>query len=91
MTPTPRLRGRRGVEQRLRRLHRTNGLCEHCQAKGRTTIAIVVNHKVPLVHGGPDTDENTENLCKPCDEIATAKQFGHKVKKETGVDGWPIP
>ena len=90
MTPTPRQRGRKGVETRKRRLMRSNGLCEHCLAQGRTTIATVVNHKLPLAHGGPDTDENTENLCKPCDLIETARQFGHKVKVETGVDGWPM-
>lgn len=50
----------------------------------------MVNHKVPLVHGGADTDENTENLCRPCDLIATAKQFGHKQKQAIGADGWPI-
>ena len=28
--------------------------------------------------GGSDEDENTENLCRPCDLIVTAKQFAHE-------------
>jgi 5-methylcytosine-specific restriction enzyme A len=84
-----RLRGRRGVEQRLRRLRRTHGLCEECLEEGRVEVAVVVNHKVPLIQGGSDDDENTENLCKRHDDIATAKQFGFKRKQPCGADGWP--
>lgn len=86
---TERLRGRAGKAQRLRRLARTRGLCEECLKEGRTEAAKIVNHKVPLVHGGPDTDDNTENLCKRHDEIVTAKQFGFTVKPTIGNDGWP--
>ena len=84
-----RLRGRAGVEQRKRRLARTNGLCERCLEEGRTRIATVVNHKVPLIHGGSDEDENTENLCRPHDIKATAKQFGFKPRQAIAPDGWP--
>jgi 5-methylcytosine-specific restriction protein A len=85
-----RLRGRAGQAQRKRRLARTGGLCEHCLKEGRAVPATVVNHKVPLIHDGPDTDENTENLCRPHDLEVTAKQFGFKHIPETGEDGWPI-
>lgn len=88
--PTPRMRGRKAVEVRKRRLLRTNYLCEWCKAKGRLTIATVVDHTIPLAHGGPDTDENTRNLCDDCNEEATAQQFGHKRKVQIGVDGWPV-
>lgn len=74
-----RLRGRAGQRQRQRRLARTKGLCEHCQAVGRTTIATVVNHIIPLIQGGSDEDSNTENLCAECDRVATALQFEHHV------------
>ena len=94
-----RLRGRAGVAQRKRRLARTSGLCERCQGIGRwegkgltrVSIATVVNHIVPLAHGGSDEDENTENLCRPCDLIVTAEQFDHKQKQQIGLDGWPVP
>lgn len=52
-------------------------------------VASVVNHIIPLAHGGSDEDANTENLCRPCDLTVTAEQFGHKAKVEIGADGWP--
>jgi 5-methylcytosine-specific restriction protein A len=93
-----RLRGRRGIAQRKRRLNRTNGLCERCLGEGRWTklgftrvsIATVVNHIIPLILGGSDDDDNTENLCADCDRIVTAEQFGHKLKQKIGRDGWPL-
>jgi 5-methylcytosine-specific restriction protein A len=90
--PDKRLRGRAGQAQRARRLARTDGLCEICDAEGRVTLASVVNHKVPLARGGEDTDENTENLCDKHDAIVTAQQFGkaEPIKaKGTGRDGRP--
>lgn len=88
-SPGKRIRGRRGVALRQRRLQRTKYLCEHCQAKGRVSIATVVNHKLPLAHGGEDVDENTENLCAECDEAETARLFNHRRKVAIGPDGWP--
>lgn len=81
-----RLRGRAGVKQRQRRLKRSYGLCEHCLASGITKPAVVVNHKVPLAFGGSDLDENTENLCRACDERVTAEQFGRLDPTQRGVD-----
>lgn len=90
LNPVQRLRGRAGVAQRDRRLRRTNYLCEHCLKEGLNTLATVVNHIIPLAHGGSDEDENTENLCRDHDLIVTAEQFGLKApKREIGVDGWP--
>lgn len=90
MTPTPRLRGRRAVEVRARRMARTHGYCEHCEAKGIYGVkATVVNHKIPLARGGPDTDENTENLCPECDRRVYSKQFGTKYRPQIAPDGWP--
>lgn len=42
----------------------------------RTRFAERVNHIVPLILGGSDEDDNTENLCRPCDIEVTAEQFG---------------
>lgn len=91
-TRTKRLRGRAGVKQRERRLARSDGLCQHCLVAEpkRIRIATVVNHIKPLAHGGSDEDGNTENLCRECDLIETARVFGYKQpKRETGADGWP--
>jgi 5-methylcytosine-specific restriction enzyme A len=80
--PDKRKRGRAGQRDRERRLARTNGLCEMCLAEGRIELATVVNHKVPLAHGGEDVDENTENLCDRHDQAATAEQFGRSAPIE---------
>ncbi len=74
--PDTRIRGSTGQELRARRLARTHGLCEYCLRNDVTQLAIVVDHVNPLAHGGPDTDDNTENLCAEHDAIVTAKQFG---------------
>lgn len=90
--PDRRVRGSAGQKMRERRLARTDGLCEMCDAEGATALATVVNHKVPLAHGGLDVDENTENLCARHDGIVTARQFGQAqpIKaKGVGRDGRP--
>jgi 5-methylcytosine-specific restriction protein A len=85
-----RLRGRAGQAQRLRRLRRTLHLCERCDAKGIVQAANVVDHIVPLSKGGSDDDSNTRNLCNGCHYEVGAEQFGHKIKRQVGADGWPI-
>lgn len=87
LQPTPRLRGRAGQKQRDRRLKRTNYLCEDCQAEGRVALATIVDHIVPLSKGGPDTDENTRNLCDEHNLKRTAEQFGFTAKL-LRTDGW---
>lgn len=85
-----RLRGWTGVQQRRRRMARSHGLCEACRAEGRVRLATVVDHIKPLALGGSDEDTNTQNLCDPCHDKKTRKDFGFKEKKTIGVDGWPI-
>jgi len=87
-----RLRGRAGQRARLRRLRRTNGLCEHCLKARRTRAAVEVDHITPLALGGEDVDGNTRNLCRPCHLAATAKQFGHEAPigaRGIGASGRP--
>lgn len=85
-----RIQGRKGQALRQRRLKRTHGLCEDCLNKNLIIPANVVDHITPLALGGKDIDSNTRNLCDPCHEKRTAEQFGHKLKVETGTDGWPL-
>jgi len=68
---------------------RSAGLCQRCQARGRTTVATVVDHIEPLALGGSDEDENTRNLCDPCHDEVTAEQFGHEQTVAFGADGLP--
>ncbi|MDZ7895328.1 MAG: HNH endonuclease signature motif containing protein [Sphingobium sp.] len=75
---TERLRGRAGQAARLRRLARTNGLCEWCLTVDRVEPATEVDHIRPLAKGGADVDSNTRNLCADHHREATAEQFGHR-------------
>jgi 5-methylcytosine-specific restriction protein A len=84
-----RLRGRQAVEQRRRRMMRTDWLCERCREKGKLTPATVVDHIVPLARGGSDQDANTRNLCDGCHRDATAEQFGYRKRVRIGLSGWP--
>lgn len=86
-TPDKRKRGRAGQRDRARRLKRTKGLCERCLEEGRTELAKIVNHVIPLARGGLDVDGNTENLCTKHDAEATAAQFGKTLPIEgKGID-----
>lgn len=71
-----RIRGSAGQTARLRRLKRTNGLCEMCLELGTTRLATVVDHIKPLAQGGADIDSNTRNLCDDHHAEVTAEQFG---------------
>jgi hypothetical protein len=68
-----RLRGRAGVEQRLRRLA-NEPLCRRCLETGITTAATVPDHIKPLALGGTDDDTNIQCLCDPCHAIKTAAE-----------------
>jgi 5-methylcytosine-specific restriction protein A len=83
-----RIRGRKGVELRKRRLQ-AEPLCRRCRERGLTTAATTPDHIVPLALGGEDVDSNIRCLCGPCHDIVTAEQFGHRIKQEIGLDGWP--
>lgn len=71
---------------------RTHYQCEMCQAEGIMRMAKVVDHIIPLAKGGPDTDENTRNLCDEHNRKVTAQQFGHRhhTRNVIGPDGWPV-
>lgn len=91
MTPTPRLRGRKAVEVRARRMARTHGYCQRCEGNGVYGVrATIVDHVVPLAKGGPDTDENTRNLCDECARRAFSEQFGTRYRPQVAPDGWPV-
>jgi hypothetical protein len=57
-----RLRGRRGVEQRKRRLL-DHPLCARCLDEGRVNLTEQIDHIIPLSVGGTDTDDNVQGLC----------------------------
>lgn len=86
-----RLRGRRGKEQRERRLH-AQPMCVDCKAEGKRRHADIVDHIKPLSKGGTDTDDNCRSLCHEHHRKRTAEQFGFTKapKRQISVDGWPL-
>jgi 5-methylcytosine-specific restriction endonuclease McrA len=83
-----RLRGRAAVNRRARWLQ-MHPLCEECDRAGRTTAATVPDHRIALVNGGPDTEDNLQSLCEECHRIKTAKDLGYRPRPTIGNDGWP--
>lgn len=86
---TQRARGRKGVEQRLRRL-RAEPLCRDCAEQGLVVAATVPDHIIPLSKDGPDTDDNIRCLCADCHAVRTREQFGHRPVSPVGADGRPL-
>jgi hypothetical protein len=86
---TPRLRGRRAVEQRKRRLAK-EPLCRHCRAKGFVTEATVPDHIVPLAFGGSDEDSNIQCLCDECHKVKSAIESASHEGASTHPD-WIMP
>ena len=64
----PRIRG--GKLQKLRAaLFDRSPLCVLCARIGRTTIATVRDHIVPLAEGGTEDEHNTQAVCWNCNEV----------------------
>ena len=89
-----RMRGRRLQEERARWFS-AHPLCARCKAKGRTSLAVQLDHIVPLFKGGPDFhepggEENKQGLCSPCHAEKTALDLGYVVQKRIGADGFPV-
>lgn len=68
-----RVTGRRLQAQRAA-LFMREPLCRECIKDGTVTGAVIRDHIVPLAEGGPDTDENTQPLCKRCSDVKTAAE-----------------
>ena len=67
-TSAHRVTGRR--LQRLRAsLFTREPLCRICMLAGRTTLATIRDHIVPLFEGGADDDANTQPICAACDQV----------------------
>lgn len=79
----PRLRGRRGMERRLRIL-RAHPLCAECERRGRVTEAMVVDHVMPLWAGGADADHNLQSLCFACHDAKSARETDQR--QRVGLD-----
>ena len=85
-----RVRGLAAQQNRERILKRDNGLCVHCLAAGKATIATEVDHIIPLFKGGTDDDDNKQSLCHPHHSDKSARDMGKKARGSIGLDGIPL-
>lgn len=90
-----RIRGRAWQRIRTAVLSR-EPLCRGCSVKGRVTVAVEVDHIMPLAKGGTNDHENLQPLCVECHEAKTAREAAeaqgrtHRPRVQIGLDGWPI-
>lgn len=68
-----RTRGRANQERRVR-LFRREPLCRQCAAEGRTTLATIADHVVPLAEGGADDESNLAPICGACHQKKIAEE-----------------
>lgn len=87
-----RIRGRKLQEFRDWYL-RQHPLCAKCSTDQRPVQATQLDHKVALVNGGKDFNEDpgqAQGLCDDCHKEKTAEDLGQKRRPEIGADGWPV-
>ena len=87
---TERLRGRPWRRIRDRILKRDQYLCQICLKAGIYRAADEVDHVRALAHGGTDDDDQLQSVCVPCHREKTAREFGHRERREVGLDGWLV-
>jgi len=95
-TDTERIRGT--TLQNIRKAHFVRfPLCIPCLAKSPpvTSLAVELDHTVPLHLGGKDTRDPFENRVGMCSECHLAKsktERGHEYKERVmiGEDGYPV-
>lgn len=68
-----RMRGRHLQNARCR-LFMQNPLCVECERAGRTRLATIRDHRIPLAEGGADDASNEQGLCVACHALKTAQE-----------------
>jgi 5-methylcytosine-specific restriction enzyme A len=68
------------------KLFAANPLCAECEKQGRTAIARIRDHIIPLAFGGLDIESNTQGLCEACHSAKTAEE-----SKGWGASKLPSP
>jgi 5-methylcytosine-specific restriction protein A len=68
-----RIRGRK-LQALRAQLFRQQPLSVICQAEGRTSVATIRDHIIPLAEGGQDVEQNTQALCETCADLKTQQE-----------------
>lgn len=65
--------------------------CRVCMSEGRTTIAVEVDHFIPLKDGGTDRVTNLQPICSECHQDKTRRENKERwPTKGTTIDGTPL-
>lgn len=92
-TDNKRIRGT--TLQNIRKAHfAKHPLCVACLAMTppRVSVAVELDHVVPLHLGGKDVPDNRQGLCVDCHTEKSKTERGHtyKPKVQIGLDGYPV-
>lgn len=80
----------RANQRRREALFLREPLCRECAKHGRTTIATIRDHVIPLAEGGTETVDNEQPLCNDCHATKTAEESARGVKRAFGGSTAPI-
>lgn len=67
------MRGR-ALQAARARLFDEHPLCVECERQGRVVLAQERDHIIALGNGGPDTDDNTQALCRECNTAKNVRE-----------------
>lgn len=69
------------MPERIRRyIFRNEPLCRQCSMEGRYTIAVEIDHILPLYEGGSNKVENLQPLCYSCHTMKTSLEKSSRMK-----------
>lgn len=71
--PVARIRGS-ALQGLRKRLFASQPLCVTCLEDGRTALATIRDHVIPLAEGGHDDETNTQPLCQACSDAKTHEE-----------------
>lgn len=74
--PPERLRGRANQKARIA-LFAREPLCRPCSEAGRTRLATIRDHVIPLTQGGTETTDNEQPICADCHQVKTQREAEH--------------
>ena len=75
------MRGR-ALQRRRAALFASEPLCRLCHAQGRTTLATIRDHIIPLAEGGTENDPTNEQpLCQDCSDQKTREESARGVRR----------
>lgn len=77
----------RALQRERERLFAAAPLCQECKRNGRTALATIRDHVIPLAQGGKDERENTQGLCGPCHDAKSRQEAAEGARRVRSGSG----